>query len=47
MSALLVRTMVVGMKQQSKSAEVALDMEQGDLMNRFDIGLNHFSLSIA
>ena len=47
MSALLLRTMAVGMKQQFESAEVALDMEYGDLMNRFDIGLNHFLLSIA
>ena len=28
----------MGGRQQSESIEVALDMEQGGLMNRFDIG---------
>ena len=40
-SALLLRTLVVGRRQQSESIEVALDMEQGDLVNRFDIGGCH------
>ena len=39
LSALLLRTLVVGRRQQSESIEAALDMEQGGLMNRFDIGL--------
>ena len=38
LSTLLLRTLVVGMRQQSESIEAALDMESGDLMNRFDIG---------
>ena len=37
MSALLLRTLVVGRRQQSESIEVALDMEEGGLMNPFDI----------
>ena len=28
----------MGRRQQSESIEVALDMEEGGLMNRFDIG---------
>ena len=39
LSALLLRTLVVGRRQQSESIEAALDMEQGGLINRFDIGL--------
>ena len=39
--ALLLRTLVVGRRQQSESIETALDMEQGGLMNRFDIGWCH------
>ena len=35
LSALLLRTLVVGRQQQPESIEVALDMEKGDLMNRF------------
>ena len=39
---LLLRTLVVGRRQQSESIEVALDdMEYGGLMNRFDIGRYH------
>ena len=34
----LLRTLVVGRRQHSESIEVALDMESGGLMNRFDIG---------
>ena len=42
LSSLLLRTMVVGRRQQSESIEVALDnMELGGLMNRFDIGRCH------
>ena len=37
LSALLLRTLVVGRRQQSESIEAALDMEEG-LMNCFDIG---------
>ena len=37
----LLRTLVVSRRQQSESIEVALDMEQGGLMNRFDIGRCH------
>ena len=37
MSALLLRTLVVGRRQQSESIEVALDMEEGGLMNPFEI----------
>ena len=40
--ALLLRTLVVGRRQQSsESIEVALDMEEGCLMNGFDIGRCH------
>ena len=39
LSALLLRTLVVvDRRQQSESIEAALDMKQGGLMNRFDIG---------
>ena len=34
--------LVVGRRQQSKSIEVALDMELGGSLNRFDIGRCHF-----
>ena len=40
-SVFLQRTLVVGRRQQSESIEVALDMEQGGLINRFDIGRCH------
>ena len=40
-SGFLLRTLVVGRRQHSESIEVALDMEQGGLMNRFDIGRCH------
>ena len=36
-SVFLPRALVVGRRQHSESIEVALDMEQGGLMNRFDI----------
>ena len=42
LSALLLRTLVVGRRQQSESIEAALDMEEGGLMNRFDIGRCHY-----
>ena len=46
MSALLLRTLVVGRRQQSESIEVALGMEEGGLMNHFDIiGRCHCLLS--
>ena len=38
LSALLLRTLAVGRRQQSESIEVVFDMEQRGLMNRFDIG---------
>ena len=38
---LLLRTLVVGRRQQSDSIEVVLDTELRILMNRFDIGLYH------
>ena len=38
LSASFLRTLAVGRRQQSESIEVALDMEQGGLVNRFDIG---------
>ena len=41
LSTLLLSTLVVGTRQQSESIEVALDMESGGLMNRFDIGRSH------
>ena len=41
-SVFLLRTLVVGRRQHSGSIEVALDMEQGGLMHRFDIGRCHF-----
>ena len=37
----MLRTLVMGRRQQSESIEAALDMEQGGLMNRFDIGRYH------
>ena len=37
----LLRTLVVGRRQHSESIEIALDMEEGGLMNRFDIGRGH------
>ena len=37
LSALLLRTQVVGRRQQSESIEAFLDMEYGKLMNQFDI----------
>ena len=41
----LLRTLVLGRRQHSvqhsESIEVALDMESGGLMNRFDIGRCH------
>ena len=40
-SGFLLRTPVVGRRQHSESNEVALDMEEGGLMNRFDIGRCH------
>ena len=40
-SVFLLRTLVVGRRQHSESIEVALDMEYGGLMNRFDIGRCH------
>ena len=36
LSALLPRTLIVGRRQQSESIEAAFDMEEGDLMKRFD-----------
>ena len=41
LSSLLLRTLVVGRRQQSESIEAALDMQQGGLMIRFDIGRCH------
>ena len=41
LSALLLRTLLVGRRQQSESIEAALDMEYGGLINRFDIGRCH------
>ena len=41
LSNLLLRTLVVGRRQQSESIEAALDMEEGGLMNRFVIGRCH------
>ena len=42
LSSLLLRTLVVGRRQESESIEVALgDMEYGGLINRFDIGRYH------
>ena len=41
LSALLVRTLVVGRRQPSESIEAALNIEQGGLRNRFDIGRCH------
>ena len=42
LSGLLLRTLVVGRRHQSESIEVALDnIEEGGLMNRFDIGRCH------
>ena len=41
LSALMLRTLVVGRRQQSKSIEAALDMEYGGLTNRFDISRCH------
>ena len=41
-SVFLLRTLVVGKRQHSESIEVALDMEKGGLMNRFDIGRCHY-----
>ena len=38
---LLLRKLAVGRRQQSESIEVALDMERGVLMNRFDTGRCH------
>ena len=35
---LLLRTLAVGRRQHSESIEVALNMEEGGLTNRFDIG---------
>ena len=40
LSALLLRTLAMG-RQQSESIQVTYDMEQGGLMNRFDIGRCH------
>ena len=37
----MLRTLVMGRRQQPESIEAALDMEQGGLMNRFDIGRYH------
>ena len=37
LSALLVRRLVVGRRQQSESIEAALDVEEGGLMNRFPL----------
>ena len=34
----LLRTLVVGRRQHSESIEVALDMDKGGLLNRFEIG---------
>ena len=45
LSALLLRTLAVGRRQQSESIGVALDMEEGGLMSRFDIGRCHNFLS--
>ena len=41
LSALLLRMLAVGRRQQSESVEVALDMEFGGLMNRYHIGRCH------
>ena len=41
LSGLLLRTLVVGRRQQYESIEIALDMEKGGLMNRFGIGRCH------
>ena len=40
-SVFLLRTLVVGRRQHSESIVVALDMEEGGLMNHFDIGRCH------
>ena len=44
-SVFLLRTLVVGRRQQSDSIEVVLDTELRILMNRFDIGMYHCLLS--
>ena len=41
LSALLLWTLAVGRRRQSESIGVALDMEKGCLINRFDIGRCH------
>ena len=41
LSALLLRTLAVGRRQQWESIGVALDMEYGWLTKRFDIGRCH------
>ena len=41
-SALLLRRLAVGRQQLSESIGAALDMEEGGLMNRFDIGRCHY-----
>ena len=41
LSDLLLRTLVVGRRQQSESIEVALDIDEEGLMTRFDIGRCH------
>ena len=41
LSALLLKTLALGRRQQSESTEVALDMESEGLMNHFDIGRYH------
>ena len=41
LSGLLLRTLVVGRRQQYESIEVALDTEKRGLMNRFGIGRCH------
>ena len=41
LSSLLLITLAVGRRQQSESIEIALDIEQRSLMNRFEIGRCH------
>ena len=41
LSVFLLRTLVGGRRQQPGSIEVALDMEKGGVINRFDLGRCH------
>ena len=42
LSTLMLRALAVSSRQQSDSIGIALALEQGSLMNRFDIGRHHF-----